>query len=126
MEKLSCLLIDDDMEEVEIFQMALEFFPDIQFAYFINSPGALQHLSNTPSPPDFIFVDLNMPVLRGEMLIAELRKLPHLRHTEIYTYSTSDLQQDKAESLSAGATGFVTKPLKLNALIEILKEIFKN
>jgi CheY-like chemotaxis protein len=125
MEKLNCLLIDDDLEEIEIFRIALESFPGILLTHFLQSPVALEHLSNTLSPPQYIFVDLNMPVIRGKELISKIRKLPNLQLTPVYIYSTSSLQKDKNEALAAGATGFVTKPPNLVSLIEILQGIFK-
>jgi CheY-like chemotaxis protein len=125
MEKSNCLLIDDDLEEIEIFRIALGSFPHMRLTHFLQSSAALEYLSNTLSPPQYIFVDLNMPVIRGKELISKIRKLPHLLPTPVYTYTTSSLQKDKNEALAAGANGFVTKPPNLVSLIKILQDIFK-
>ena len=60
--KKTCFLIDDDVDDQEIFIMALDQL-DIEFQCTVahNGTEALQRLKKEAVLPDYIFLDLNMP-----------------------------------------------------------------
>ncbi|MFN0036334.1 MAG: response regulator [Saprospiraceae bacterium] len=126
-ENLTCLLIDDDTEDHEIFRIALE---DVDAAVSLvtatRGAEALDMLTdNTRFIPDFIFIDLNMPLMDGKECLTHLRKMPHLQTVPIIVYSTSKAEYHREEYLRLGATHFYTKPTYISDLSKALTAFFQ-
>ena len=66
--------------------------------------------------PDLIMLDLHMPGLDGFGVIAELRRAAEFDATPIVALTASAMQGDRERAMSAGFTGYLTKPLRLTDL----------
>ena len=70
---------------------------------------------------DFIVMDIQMPVMDGYEATAILRKLPGGDKLKIIAFSANAFEEDKEKSLKAGMNGHITKPLKIDELLNELK-----
>lgn len=121
----TCLLVDDDEDDKEIFSLALtEANPSVEC--FIASDGieALSMLKDKNFIPDYIFLDLNMPLMSGKECLVEIRKQPHLRDTPVIIFTTSASQKDILDTKAMGASAFITKPPLISTLAAKLTEVF--
>jgi len=117
----TCLLVDDDDDDKEIFCMALsETDPSMRCVVASYAVEALQILEDTAFIPDYIFLDLNMPLMSGKECLQEIRKLPHLNKTPVIIYSTSASPKDIQETRELGASYFITKPSRISVLAQKL------
>lgn len=66
--------------------------------------------------PDLIILDLHMPGLDGFGVIQELRRDAQFSSTPIMALTASAMQGDRERAMSAGFTGYITKPIRLSAL----------
>src|SRR5688572_23044934 len=120
----SVMLIDDNKIDNFISRMTLE---DARFAgnivAYTSAEKALEFLCNnlTTTPgPDFIFLDINMPVMNGFRFLEELEKLnPNLREaTKIVMLSTSNDKADIDKALQYKSVyKYLIKPLSEEALM---------
>lgn len=119
------LIIDDDPDDREFFCDALKDVDGSAICYtFKSGLEALDALSSDRSPtPDFIFLDLNMPVLSGKQCLTELKKIKRLDRTHIIIYTTSKLTDDFSETIHMGAMHFLTKPTTYTDLCEALSNV---
>jgi CheY-like chemotaxis protein len=126
MEK-KCFLIDDDIDDQEIFMMALEDIDmDISCVTANNGVEALKKLNSDPSfIPDYIFLDINMPKMNGIECLSEIKKLRHLSGVTIMMFSTSSDPEIISASRKLGAVDFLVKPPGLKPLVQTLAKIFK-
>jgi CheY-like chemotaxis protein len=63
----TCLLVDDDEDDKEIFSLALtEANPSIKCVVASDGHEALSLLRDGSFIPDYIFLDLNMPLMSGK------------------------------------------------------------
>lgn len=71
--------------------------------------------------PDFMFLDLTMPVMDGYQLLAEIKKMK----IEIPTVVISaDVQEEAVKKVQElGVLGFLNKPLNHNHVEEFLLEV---
>ena len=122
-----CFVIDDDLDDQEIFIMALhDLGQHIECVTATDGAAALLKLEEQDFNPHYIFLDLNMPQMHGMRCLAEIKKITRLDHVPVVIYSTSSENKDIVESKRLGAAGFITKPHTVPALIDQLNEFFKS
>lgn len=120
-----CLLVDDDLDDQEIFGMALDNIDIAVECHFANDGvHAVQKLLNDADfVPCYIFVDINMPRMNGLQCLKEIKKIERINAVPVYMYSTSEDEQTVAEAKRCGAAGIIIKPTSLPSLVEVLKGI---
>lgn len=118
------LVIDDDIDDQEIFLTALESVsPSIECVTAGSAVEALKRLRENEISTDIIFLDLNMPIMTGQQFLAEIKKNEQLCNIPVIVLSTTSHQPTIDHAKSLGASSFVTKPDKFSELVRILKEI---
>lgn len=73
--------------------------------------------------PHLFILDLNMPGMDGIALIKEIRTMPQFRFVPILMLTTESIQSKRLEAKSAGATGWLVKPVPANDLLGVLKQV---
>lgn len=122
----TCLLVDDDEDDSEIFALAVsEADPSVDCIFASDAVSALAMLEDKLFVPDFIFLDLNMPLMSGRECLVEIRKRQHLSDTPVIIYTTSASQRDMEDTHQLGASFFITKPPLISALTGKLLAVFK-
>lgn len=121
-----CLIIDDDPDDQEIFQMCLlKVERDVDCWVANTAIEAIAMLRTDDNfTPDFIFLDLNMPKMNGIDCLKELKKIKRLELTKIFMYSTTSEREVVNESKRLGAHDFLVKPSSVSVLREKLHHIF--
>ncbi|MCP4345541.1 MAG: response regulator [Desulfobacterales bacterium] len=66
--------------------------------------------------PDIILMDIRMPVMDGIEATKRLKNNPKTKDIPIIAVTASSTAHDKSEILAEGLDGYLTKPVKLNAL----------
>jgi CheY-like chemotaxis protein len=119
---ITCFLVDDDTDDLEIFAMAVaETGQSITCMTANDGFDALRLLNQDETfIPDFIFLDLNMPRMSGKQCLVEIKKIKRLMHIPVVIYSTSARQRDIDDTLKLGAAHFFTKPPSIPALTKAL------
>ena len=73
-------------------------------------------------PYDLIFMDCNMPVMDGFDATRQIRRLEgDRRHVPIIAMTASALQGDREKCLAAGMDDFISKPLRLQQLGQLVE-----
>lgn len=111
------LLVDDDIDDQEIFLLTLqEAGTAVECTFANDGIHALQKLEESALQPHFIFIDINMPKMNGIELLAELKRNPRLAATPIIMYSTSEQHGIVSKCMELGASGFIKKNPDVNEL----------
>lgn len=120
------MIIDDDDDDQEIFKMCLQAVnKNIDCISSYNGREAIDMLTSNPEfSPDYIFLDVNMPKMNGIECLKILHKIPRLKHTKIFMYSTTSEKSVLEESRELGAIDYIVKPNKTALLKEKLRNIF--
>lgn len=124
---MKCFLIDDDEDDREIFLSALNRVnPDYACLTAVHGEDALRVLKEQSEfVPDFIFLDLNMPLMDGRACLKELKKLPKILNIPIVIFTTSSYQKDVEDTLKLGASNYFVKPTSFNNLVATLTSYFE-
>ncbi|BAU67053.1 response regulator receiver protein [Stanieria sp. NIES-3757] len=70
--------------------------------------------------PDFIFLDLLMPIINGYELCAQLRRTPSLQNIPIVILTGKDGLVDRMRAKLVGSTDFLSKPVESELVLNIL------
>jgi CheY-like chemotaxis protein len=123
---MRCLIIDDDPDDQEIFEMCVrKVNKNVDFRALDNGVDAVVMLrSDDKYVPDYIFLDVNMPKMNGIDCLRELKQIKRLEHTKIFIYSTTSDHKVVDDSKQLGADDFIVKPSSTVELKEKLYRIF--
>jgi CheY-like chemotaxis protein len=104
-------LADDDEDDQLIFTEAVENInPSIVIETAYNGKEALMKLESMATPPDFIFLDINMPLMDGFECLTKLKLQEKFSSTPIIIYSTSASLKTLQTAEILGVDAFLTKP----------------
>jgi CheY-like chemotaxis protein len=121
--------VDDDADDLEIFREALTVLnPGITVISADNGLAAFKLLQSLSGQlPDFIFLDINMPVMNGKEFLYVAMKEVSLHTIPIVIYSTTKNIKEINECFKLGARHFLIKPISFDQLVyDISKVIFPN
>ena len=76
-------------------------------------------------PPDFIFLDINLPKMDGFECLEEIKKDAGLKDIPVIIYTTSKSKKDYEKSQLLGAAGFLSKPSLFQEFKNELKSILR-
>jgi CheY-like chemotaxis protein len=122
------LVIDDNITNCQLMKGIFEYL-DISCKICFNGPDALQIIQqaiDTKQMFDLIITDHQMPVMDGITLVREIKKLLS-GSAEPFILMLSSLEktmfQQEAEKI--GIDKFLSKPVKLNELVNLLSFLFE-
>lgn len=104
------MVIDDQLTSRVIMESIVRSIGDnIKVRTYDNAISALRVAEE--SPPDLIIVDYKMPEMNGVDFTRKIRALPKCMDVPIIIFTIVDDKSVMYESLEAGATDFLTKPI---------------
>lgn len=89
----------------------------------VSAEDALEKLKAGSVKPNLFIVDLNMPGMNGIDLIKQIRTMAPFRFVPILMMTTESQQAKRAEAKTAGATGWLVKPVPPADLIKVVKQV---
>jgi CheY-like chemotaxis protein len=87
-----------------------------------NLQGILRGMNAKPTP-DMILLDIMLPDANGFAVLERLRRHPDLRHIPVVMLSSLSEPADVAKGLALGASGYLSKPARPQALIAAIKSV---
>jgi PAS domain S-box-containing protein len=73
--------------------------------------------------PDLILMDIQMPVMDGLEAMERLRADAQFRQVPIIALTALAMVQDKERCLAAGASAYLSKPVKLRQLVDLMGDL---
>ena len=126
------LLAEDDPGDQELIRRAFEKSQiRNQLIVVDNGQEVFEYLHSQgrfsghqpPPRPDLILLDLNMPKLDGKEVLKRLKQSPALHHIPVVVLTTSRHNEDIIRSYDLGANSYITKPLKMEHLVDVVKKL---
>jgi len=113
------LIVDDSLENCLLLSCLLKPLGfDIKEAH--NGQECLEIVCEWQ--PDFILMDLLMPVMDGYEATRKIKQVPLLKNTIIIAISASAFDYHKQQSEEAGCDGFIAKPISAEKLLNCLRK----
>lgn len=115
------MIVEDDVDDRLYFCNAVK---EIDASYECleawNGVHAFQVLRKAKQLPDFIFIDINMPVMNGLDCLEKLKEDELLKRIPVIIYTTSKYQKNIDYTRELGASYFITKPVDLKKLPRLI------
>ena len=120
---LNIFLIDDDLDEAELFAEALKTIDTpTTFNSFSLGTEALQSIIEENNVPDCIFLDLNMPLVSGKEVLRRLRATEVAKTLRVIVYSTTISPKDVDDTRDY-MVEYLQKPSDFDTLCKKISEI---
>lgn len=117
---MNVLLIEDSKGDILLIDSAFEGL-GIKYELTVKDNGkeALAYIIEAESGktrlPDFIILDLNLPIINGFEILERIRQSLRLKDIPVIIFSSSEEEKDKSRALALGATAYFTKPVDYDA-----------
>ncbi|WP_413173831.1 CHASE2 domain-containing protein [Anabaena azotica] len=116
------LIIDDDDNHRSMLNSLLQ---NIGCQILEASDGKQGLQTANESHPDVIVLDLAMPNMDGLELMVHLQENPQTSSIPIIISTASVFEENRQQSLQAGAKAFLPKPLQIEELLNVLQSLLK-
>lgn len=109
------LIVDDMPNNLKILVAILN-----EAGYKVRSvlSGEMALTAARTSAPDLILLDINMPIMNGYEVCRVLQADPNLRHIPIIFITALGEEIDRVQAANVGAVDFISKPFRLNEVLE--------
>jgi two-component system, response regulator len=130
MNSTKILLVEDDLNDVELIQLALDsynFVNQIQIVY--DGEQALHYLlgSNGQPPleplPKLVLLDLKLPKIDGIQVLEAIRRHPRTQNIIVVVMTSSAENQDLQSCYELGANSYIVKPLDFQQFVEVSRQV---
>jgi PAS domain S-box-containing protein len=116
------LLVDDNLANIEAIGDYLQYHG---YTVVVASNGLEALVKAEESNPRLILMDIQMPVMDGLESMRRLRADPRFIITPIIALTALAMSGDRERCLEAGATDYLSKPVRLKELAERVKSLLK-
>ena len=131
---VTILIADDDADDrqlvAEAFEEAkilngLRFVEDgVELLEYLQRRGKYKEPDSSPRP-GLILLDLNMPRMDGREALGLIKEDRNLRSIRVIIMTTSKAEQDIVQSYDLMASSYITKPVRFESLVDVVKTIGK-
>lgn len=97
-------------------RLAMAFVKRLGFVTEEVEDGASALAKLASSPFDVVFLDISMPGMSGEEVLAKLRADPRFNGLHIIAYTAHALPEEKQRLIDAGFDDLLIKPISLKAV----------
>ena len=118
------LYIEDNLSNLRLVERVLARRADIQLV--VAMQGSLGLELAREHRPDLILLDLHLPDLPGDQVLERLRADPDLAHVPVVMVSADATPRQVQRLLDAGATDYLTKPIDVRRLLQIVHDTLRN
>ncbi len=132
--QLTILIAEDDPEDRMFIKEGFEEahpLHDLRFVHdgeelmdYLLHRGAYEGGRGAPVP-GIILIDLNMPRKDGREALREIKSHPQLRCIPVVVLTTSTAEEDIIGMYNEGVNSFITKPVALEKLLDVLSALEK-
>jgi CheY-like chemotaxis protein len=115
------LLIEDNISNVKLIEEVLEHrYPELELQPVMQGMVGLELARE--HEPLLILLDLNLPDVPGERVLAELRDDPRTARIPVVVVSADATQRQVRRLMASGASAYLTKPIDVTELMRHIED----
>ncbi len=120
-EQKKILIIDDDSKNI----FALSAVLTAKKYECVSAQSAREGLDILQSQPEIgvVLMDMMMPEMDGYEAICVMKNAGNLNQIPVIAVTAQAMTGDREKCLAAGADGYISKPVNVDELLQVLKEL---
>lgn len=120
---LKVLVVDDNVDAAETLLALLEM--DGHVAHMVHDGAEVLQAAES-LVPDVVLLDIGLPGMSGYEVARQLRRDPRFSRTVLVAVTGWGSEKDRRQALDAGFDRHLTKPVDLQVMDAILKDVARN
>ncbi len=116
------LCVEDNLANLTLIEKLVARRPDIRLLTARDGRSGIE-IALT-SQPDVVLMDINLPGINGIQALRILADNPATAHIPVIALSANAMPRDIEKGLQAGFYRYLTKPIRVNELMDTLDEAF--
>ena len=112
------LYVEDNPANMKLVEQIIARDPNLQLLTAVNGNSGIKIARI--SRPEVILMDINLPDISGSEALKILLADPETMHIPVIAISANAMQRDIEKGLAAGFFRYLTKPIKVNELMDAL------
>lgn len=117
------LIVDDEPTNILLLTKILESKGFVNIVTTLNPCETFElHRKNNF---ELVLLDINMPEMDGYEVLDKLRGMDNFNTTKVVATSGDVSQRDIQKALAAGFVNYITKPMKMDSLLEIVGNVLQ-
>jgi CheY-like chemotaxis protein len=112
------LYVEDNPANMKLVEKIIARHPDMRLLTAVDGDSGIEIARVVQ--PDMILMDINLPGISGFEALKILRADPATAHIPVVAISANAMALDIERGLKAGFLRYLTKPIKVNELMEVL------
>ncbi len=121
MERKRILIVDDDSRNIYALRATLKA-RSFDCISCTSAQEALIILKSDESI-DAVLIDMMMPDIDGYEAIPLIKNIPGRKHTPVISVTAQAMVGDREKCLNAGADEYISKPIDVDKLLQVLNSI---
>ncbi len=121
MTKKKILIVDDDTRNIFALSATLRI-KGFDCVSCTNAEDAIALLKGSEHI-DAVLMDMMMPEMDGYEAIPVIKKIPSRKGTPVISVTAQAMLGDKEKCLATGADGYISKPIDVDKLLQLLSAI---
>lgn len=123
------LLVEDNPGDVELVRVAVEENKLCNDLHVVTDGMEAMEFLRREGPhadaprPDLILLDLNLPRMNGQEVLAEIKADAVLKDIPVVILTTSEQDEDIVRAYKHAANCYITKPVDIDQLIRVVQAI---
>jgi PAS domain S-box-containing protein len=118
---ITVLYIEDNITNSQLIDRALQTQKNVDLAIAVQGSLGLDLVNRLH--PDLVLLDLHLPDMTGEDVLRSIRATPEVADTTVVICSADASRGRPRKLIEAGANGYLTKPIELADLFEIVRRV---
>ena len=124
---MKILIVDDSSTMRRVLKMGVTKAMDGKEPVILEAENGQEGLellySNTDI--DYVFLDINMPVMKGDEMLRIMRQDPKIKHIKVIMQTTEGVRSKVAELTKLGISGYLLKPYTQAIILQLMKKLME-
>ncbi len=124
---MKILIVDDSSTMRRVLKMGVIKALDGQEPVILEAENGQEGLDllykNTDI--DYVFLDVNMPVMKGDEMLRIMRQDPKIKHIKVIMQTTEGVRSKVAELTKMGISGYLLKPYTQAIILQLMQKLME-
>ncbi len=124
---MKILIVDDSSTMRRVLKMGVTKALDGRDPIILEAENGQEGLDilRKNSDIDYVFLDVNMPVMKGDEMLRIMRSDPEIKHIKVIMQTTEGVRSKVAELTKMGISGYLLKPYTQDIILQLMKKLME-